>query len=639
MSKKTFYGTTPIYYPSDKLHIGHALTTTMVDALTRYKKAKGYETFFLTGSDEHGQKIERVSKAQNMKPLEYTDKIVASFKNLWEKLDIEYSDFLRTTEPRHYQAVQGIFAKIFAKGDIYMAEYEGLYCTSCETFFSEHQLKDGCCPDCGKEVEVVKEESYFFKMSKYADRLLAYIEEHPEFIKPESRKTEMVNFVKQGLEDLCISRTTFDWGIPLPVNDKHVMYVWFDALTNYLTALDYLNDGELYEKFWVNNDEIVHFVGKDIVRFHTIIWPIILMAADIKIPTTVFAHGWLLQDGDKMSKSKGNVVDPLILMEKYGSDALRYFLLREMPYGSDGYYSEENLVSRINVDLANDYGNLLSRTISMIDKYFQGIVKEPQGINKDEDFFKELVAETVKNYTKQMDNFEFSQAMQSVFKMVSRGNKYIEEQAPWVLAKENKTEELAWVMYNLVEVIRIATILLAPVLVKTKKKVMTQLGLLDERYFAFEALNFGAGPFNYQVHKGEPLFPRIDPKEALKVVEEPVAVAEAAMPTNLITIDEFFKGELRVGEILSAEKVPKADKLLLLKVLVGAEETRTIVAGIASFYSPEDLLGKKIIVVYNLKPAKLRGILSEGMLLAAKEGSELRLLTVDGPIKAGAVVG
>ncbi len=658
MSNKRFYVTTPIYYPSDKLHIGHALTTTMADTLSRYKKMLGYDTFFLTGSDEHGQKIEKTAAQAGMKPIEYTDKIVAGFQELWKKLDIEYDDFIRTTEKRHYETVSKIFTKIYEKGDIYKSEYEGFYCTPCESFFTERQLEEGHCPDCGRKVDVVREESYFFKMSKYADDLIAYIESHPHFIRPETRKNEMLSFLKSGLEDLCVSRTTFDWGIPVPIDDKHVIYVWFDALTNYLTALDYLNEGELYQKFWQENDEIVHLVGKDIVRFHTIIWPIILMAADIKIPDMVFAHGWLLLDGGKMSKSKGNVVDPTALIDKYGSDAIRYFLLREMPFGEDGYYSEEALVLRTNTDLANDYGNLLSRTTSMIDKFCGGIIPEKTSEDDVDKEFADLAGDIKEAYVANMDNLQFGKALQEVWKIIARGNKYIEESAPWALAKdESKAEKLNAVMYNLAETIRVATIYLSPFMPATPAKVFDQLGIDELGLKSWDSIDFGAAIQGIKVRRKDPIFPRIDAKEALKVEEtqEPKKESKkdskkdskkeskkeaAEEGANLISFDEFFKTELKVAEIVAAEKVEKTDKLLKLSLQVG-EEKRIIVAGIALHYAPDELIGKKIIIVANLKPAKLRGIESQGMLLAAStsDKKQMTLLTVDSDIPSGSKVG
>lgn len=654
MNKKRFYVTTPIYYPSDKLHIGHALTTTMADTISRYKKMLGYDTFFLTGSDEHGQKIEKTATAAGMKPIEYTDKIVAGFQELWKKLDIEYDDFIRTTQKRHYDTVAKIFSKIYEKGDIYKSEYEGFYCTPCETFFTERQLEDGCCPDCGRKVDVVREESYFFKMSKYADDLIAYIESHPHFIQPETRRNEMLSFLKSGLEDLCISRTTFDWGIPVPIDSNHVIYVWFDALTNYLTALDYLNEGELYQKFWKENDEILHLVGKDIVRFHTIIWPIILMAAEIKIPDRVFAHGWLLLEGKKMSKSKGNVVDPMTLIDKYGSDAIRYFLLREMPYGEDGYYSEEALVMRINTDLANDYGNLLSRTTSMIDKFCEGEIPKKTVEDSMDKEFASLAKEIKSAYVPHMEALQFGKALQEVWKIIARGNKYIEESAPWALAKDDsKKEKLNAVMYNLAETLRVATIYLSPFMPATLPKVFDQLGIDEPSLKGWDSIDFGAEIEGIKVRRQDPIFPRIDPKVALKVDEKletskdhkksekkEAKKASVEENANLISFDDFTKTDLRVAEIIEAEKVEKTDKLIKLLLQVG-EKQRTIVAGIALHYAPEELLGKKIIIVANLKPAKLRGIESHGMLLAAStaDKKQMTLVTVDSDIPSGSKVG
>ena len=518
MNEKTFYITTPIYYPSNKLHIGHALTTSMTDTLARYKIMMGYDVYFLTGSDEHGQKIKKAAAEKDMKPIEYTDMIIDSFKRLWKEMNISNNDFLRTTEKRHYDTVQAIFQKIYNQGDIYKSEYEGLYCTSCETFFTEHQAKSGLCPECGEVVKTVKEESYFFKMSKYADRLLNYINTHKEFIRPESRRNEIINFIKQGLDDLSISRTTFDWGIPITIDKGHVVYVWFDALINYITALGYLDNESLYERFWINNKEIVHVVGKDIVRFHTIIWPIILMAADIKLPTTVFGHGWLLLEGRKMSKSKGNVIDPFALIEKYGSDSLRYFLMREMPFnGTDFYYSEKELVNRINNDLANDYGNLISRTISMIDKYFNGIVPRKKIVESIDQELESLAQYVVSDYKIKMDNFEISSALQTVFKLIVRANKYIEEVAPWKLAKAENFDRISTILYNLTEVIRISTTLLSPVLIEAKENIKKQLGLIDEQWYHFDNIVFGRGLGGYKVAKGNPLFPRID----LKTLDTP----------------------------------------------------------------------------------------------------------------------
>lgn len=637
--QKRFYITTPIYYPSANLHIGHAYCTVMADTMTRYKRMQGYETYFLTGSDEHGQKIERVAKAQGVTPIEYTDKIVATFQDLWKRLLISNDDFIRTTQPRHMEVVQQIFKTIYEKGDIYKSEYEGHYCTPCETFFTERQLVDGNCPDCGRPTELIKEESYFFKMSKYQDRLLQYIEEHPDFIQPAARRNEMISFIKQGLEDLCISRTTFDWGIPVPINDKHVIYVWFDALTNYISALGYGTDhDELFQKFWPAN---IHLVGKDIARFHAIIWPCILMAADLPLPKQIFGHGWVLLNSGKMSKSKGNVVDPNVLLDKYGVDAIRYFLLREISTGSDGYYSEEALVKRINTDLANDFGNLVSRTVAMIDKYFEGAVPAPADTpaSQFDAELKELALSVGNEAAACLEKMDFPNALAAIWKLISRANKYIDETAPWVLAKdESQRAVLGTVLYNLMESIRISTILLAPFMPLVPGKVAEQTGqTLEGRAWA-DGCVWGQVETGVKVCKKDAIFPRIDPKsldlpkedaKPEKTKEEtPAAKAEAKKeakqtaeaPTQAkaeITYDDFAKLDLRVVEVLECSKVEKADKLLQFKLKMG-DEIRTVVSGIAKFYeNPEELVGKKLVLVANLAPKKIRGIVSHGMLLSA----------------------
>ena len=643
--KKTFYITTPIYYPSANLHIGHAYCTVMADTMTRYKKMQGYETYFLTGSDEHGQKIERVAKAEGVTPIEYTDKIVATFQDLWKRLLISNDDFIRTTQPRHIEIVQQIFKTIYEKGDIYKSEYEGHYCTPCETFFTERQLENGNCPDCGRPTELIKEESYFFKMSKYQDRLLQYIDEHPDFIQPVTRRNEMINFIKQGLEDLCISRTTFDWGIPVPINEKHVIYVWFDALTNYISALGYGTDhDELYQKFWPAD---IHLVGKDIARFHAIIWPCILMAADLPLPKQIFGHGWVLLDSGKMSKSKGNVVDPNVLLDKYGVDAIRYFLLREISTGSDGTYSEEALIKRINTDLANDFGNLVSRTVAMIDKYFGGKVPAPAETTALDEELKALALTVGEEAAACLEKLDFPNALAAIWKLISRANKYIDETAPWVLAKdESKLPQLGTVMYHLMEAIRISSVLLAPFMPLLPGKVSEQIGQDLTACTWADGCTWGLTTAGNQVVKKDAIFPRIDLKTLEQPAPTPAPVAEVkAEPEQPagkaeIQYEDFDKLDLRVVEVLACSKVEKADKLLQFQLKMG-DEIRTVVSGIAKFYeNPEELIGKKLVLVANLAPKKIRGIMSHGMLLSAAmdDDSILEVLQVTKDIPSGSSV-
>ncbi|HWR08554.1 methionine--tRNA ligase [Sporomusa sp.] len=639
MPKKTFYITTPIYYPSDRLHIGHAYCTTVADTIARYKRLAGFDVLFLTGSDEHGQKIQRKAEENNTTPQAYVDKIVASFKHLWEKLNISNDDFIRTTESRHHELVQAVFQKIYDQGDIYKAEYEGWYCTPCETFWMERQLSDGKCPDCGRAVEIVKEESYFFRMSKYQERLLSYIEENPEFIQPTSRRNEMINFIKGGLEDLCVSRTTFDWGIPVPFDTKHVVYVWFDALTNYITAAGYLHDREKFAKYWPAD---IHLVGKEIVRFHSIIWPVILMALGVDLPKMVYGHGWLVVEGDKMSKSKGNVIDPLALIDEFGPDAIRYFLLREITLGLDGNFSRDALINRINADLANDLGNLLHRSLSMIGRFNGGVIEAPGETEAIDQELIELARVTAAQYEKHMEYQDINAALKDVWALIGRTNKYIDETGPWALAKDPaKKGRLSTVLYNLAEVLRIVAILISPFTPVTAPKIWQQLGLGTEfaNITLGEAQAWGRLPAGTVVAKPEPIFPRIEEKPEESVATAPVEAAAADSTTDTqaqepgiseITIDEFAKIDLRVAKVLAAEKVKKADKLLLLTVDLGTEQ-RTIISGIAKHYEPEQLVGQNVVMVVNLKPAKIRGIESRGMVLAASCDDRLQLVTADMP--------
>ena len=648
---KTFYITTPIYYPSGNLHIGHAYTTVAGDAMARYKRMRGFDVMYLTGTDEHGQKIQKKAEEKGTSPQSYVDGIVEGIQDLWKKLDISYDDFIRTTQPRHKEIVEKIFKQLLDQGDIYLDQYEGWYCTPCESFFTERQLENGMCPDCGRPVEKVKEESYFFQMSNYVDRLLKYYEENPEFIQPESRKNEMINnFIKPGLENLAVSRTTFDWGVKVPGDPKHVIYVWIDALSNYITALGYgTEDDSKYLKYWPAD---VHLVGKEIVRFHTIYWPIMLMALDLPLPKKVFAHGWLLMKDGKMSKSKGNVVDPVTLIDRYGLDALRYYLLREVPFGSDGVFTPEGFVERVNFDLANDLGNLLNRTVAMINKYFGGEIPAYKGSDGEFDHqLMQMNRDVQAKYEEAMENMEFSVALSSVWQLISRANKYIDETQPWVLAKdEAQKEELGNVMVHLAETLRRSAVLLQPFLTETPKKIFAQLNIIEESLRAWDSLEeFGSIPEGtFVVAKGEPIFPRLEFQEEVDYIKQQMAGSAPAPieetkqedekpDAEEITFDDFMKVELRVAEVIHAEPVKKADKLLKIQLDLGYEK-RQVVSGIAKFYNPEELKGRKVICVTNLKPVKLRGELSEGMILAGEKDGILSLAEVDSSLANGARV-
>ena len=634
MCKKPYYITTPIYYPSTNLHIGNTYTTVAADAIARFKRLTGHEVMFLTGTDEHGQKIERIANEKGITPKEHVDEIVAGIKDLWEMMNISYDKFIRTTDDYHVKAVQEIFKKLYDQGDIYKDSYEGLYCTPCESFWTETQLVNGNCPDCGRPVEKAKEEAYFFKMSKYADRLIQYIEEHPDFIQPESRKNEMLNnFLRPGLQDLCVSRTSFTWGIPVSFDEKHVIYVWIDALSNYITALGYGQENqELYKKFWPAD---VHLIGKDILRFHTIYWPIMLMALGLELPKQVFGHGWLLVDGGKMSKSKGNVVDPVVLVNMFGADAVRYYLLREIPFGSDGLFNNEIFIKKVNTDLANDLGNLLSRTIAMVYKYFDGVIQAPTCKEAIDDELINLALSTPGKVEASIDALKIPEALESIWTLISRANKYIDETSPWILAKdEEKKERLGTVLYNLLETLRFVSVMISPFLTETSAKINEQL---NTKVTTWESLKeFNGTVAGDKVVKGDVIFPRIDVEEKLAELEAlkpaPVKQANEELVKNPIkeeiTIDDFDKIDLRVVKVLECEPVKKAKKLLKLKVDLGGEE-RQVISGIAQYYKPEELVGKYVVLVANLKPVKLRGELSQGMILAAAPSDDSELLLVN----------
>ena len=654
MTKPTFYITTPIYYPSGKFHIGTAYTTVASDAMARYKRARGFDVRFLTGMDEHGQKIQEKAQEAGKDPQAYVDEIADAAKKLWAMMDITNDDFIRTTEKRHEEIVEKIFAKFMENGDIYKGHYEGLYCTPCESYYTETQLVDGKCPDCGRDVKVVKEESYFFNMKKYADRLMEYYNANPEFILPESRKNEMVNnFIKPGLEDLSVSRTTFEWGVKVPGDPKHVIYVWVDALSNYITSLGYGSDNEeLFNKYWPAD---VHVVGKDIVRFHTIYWPIFLMALDLPLPKKIFAHGFIMMKDGKMSKSKGNVVYPEMLIERYGLDAVRYFLLRELPFGQDGVFSPESFVERVNFDLANDLGNLLNRTVSMINKYFGGVIPTYAGqVTEFDQTLEDFIKMTVEKVEKNFEEMQFSIVLSDIWALVARTNKYIDETAPWVLAKdEANKDQLASVMNHLAESLRQIAIMIEPFMPRTTPQIFAQLGIENEASKVWDSLTkFDTlAEKTKVVEKGTPIFPRLEVEVEVEYIKDQMSQSvkptteepkkeekiEEIETTPLIGIDDFMKVEIKVGEIKECKQHPKADRLLVSQIDLGSE-VRQIVSGIAEHYQPEQLVGRKVLVVTNLKPVKLRGELSEGMVLAASNDGVLTLPTIIDELPNGSKV-
>lgn len=661
-SKKRFMITTPIYYPSDKLHIGHAYTTVAADAMARFKRLTGFEVFFLTGTDEHGQKIERKAAEAGGNPREYVDRIVTGIRELWKTLDISNDDFIRTTEERHRRTVQEVFRRLYEQGDIYKGTYEGWYCTPCEAFWTERQLVEGNCPDCARKVERVQEESYFFRMSKYQGALERYLQDHPDFIQPPSRLHEMVNnFLKPGLEDLCVSRTTFKWGIPVPFDPRHVIYVWIDALANYITATGFPDDPARLADWWPAD---VHLVGKEIVRFHTITWPILLMALGLPLPGKVFGHGWLILEGGKMSKSKGNVIDPILLSQRYGVDAVRYYLLREIPFGADGVFTEEALWQRTNKDLANDFGNLLSRVLAMVERYFGGEIPAPESPGEDDRLLQETASSVVREFEELMDRLQFSSALTAVWRLVAHANRYVDQSAPWDLAKrEDQRGRLGTVLYTLSEALRFISVMVGPFMPGTPPKMWAQMGIHgNSELQSWESLRtWGLLPPGTRVRRGDPIFPRLEWEDrtveggatagvAAEGGARPAVNTSSGAPAasgvghgapgagasgrELLSIDEFARLELKTALVLEASPVEGASKLLSVQLDAGGEERR-VVAGIAGSYRPEDLVGKTVVLVANLKPAKIRGVVSEGMILAVGDENSISLLTVDRPSPPG----
>jgi len=640
MGKEKFYITTAIAYTSRKPHIGNTFEVVFTDAIARFKKQMGYDVFFLTGTDEHGQKIQEEAEKAGITPKQYVDNVAGEIKKIWDLMGADYDKFIRTTDDYHEKSVQHIFKKLYEQGDIYKSEYEGWYCVPCESFFTETQLVDGCCPDCGRPVKTTKEEAYFFKMSKYQDALMKHIEENPEFIQPESRKKEMVNnFLKPGLQDLCVSRTSFTWGVPVEFDPGHVIYVWVDALSNYINALGYdpeKEPSELMKKYWPAD---VHIIGKDILRFHTIYWPIFLMALGLPLPKQVFGHPWLLSGNDKMSKSKGNVMYADDLAELFGVEAIRYYLLKEMPYAQDGTITYENIISRYNADLANTIGNLVNRTVSMVTKYFDGVV-QPECAGEFDDELKATAIDAAKKVTAKMNEYKTSDALEEIMILARRSNKYIDETMPWALAKDDSQKaRLGGVLYNLLESIRFIAVLLQPFMPETAKSIFEQINATDTAWDSLDV--FGKTKAGDKVGTATPLFQRLDEAKKMEEIEASLAkpeVKEEKEPENLISIEDFAKVEIKVGKVLESTYVEGADKLLVSKIKVG-DEVKQIVSGIAKFYPPEEFVGKSVAVVTNLKPVKLRGVLSEGMILAASDKKNLSLLTLDKEIADGTSIG